>query len=175
MNWTVEMAEDDRIVAFRIPRLSQSVPELVVADRGTRGVVAARVGARRSQRNADVRVYPAKESARDPVSEHSLQDFVTVVSGAETVAMGEEDPASLERQRDRHVREGNVELAREVLTDPEVVISADIENGHPATPKVAQGLEHPDEALRDRVAVLEPEVEEVAVHVERGALVVDAI
>jgi hypothetical protein len=89
--------------------------------------------------------------------------------------VGEEDPAPLERQRDRRVGEGDVELARQVLADPEIVISADIENGYPTTPEVAQGLEHPDEALRDRVAVFEPEIEEVAVHVERGALVVDLV
>jgi len=175
MNWTVEMAEDDRIVAFRIPRLSEALAQILVADRGTRRVVAARVGARRSQRDADVRVYPAKEPARDAVSEHPPQDFVTVVARAEAVAVGKEDPASLERQRDGHVGEGDVELAREILADPEIVISADIENGHPATTEVAQGLEHPDETLRDRVAVLEPEVEEVPVHVQCGALVMDLV
>ena len=80
--------------------------------------------------------------------------------------MGEEDPASLELQRQRFVGERDVKLALQVVPDPEVVISADIRNRDRPAPQLPQRLEHPHEALRDGVAVLEPEVEQVAVHVE---------
>jgi hypothetical protein len=84
--------------------------------------------------------------------------------------MGEEDLAPLDLERQRPVGEGHVELALEVIPDPEIVVAADIGDGEARAPELAEREEHAREALRDRVAVFEPEIEEVAVDVERGPL-----
>ena len=87
----VEMAENDRVEALRIAGPGQTLPEVLVADRGARRVVAARVGAGSSQGDAEVGMDPAKEAARDPVPEHALQDLVTAVPRSKPVPVGEKD------------------------------------------------------------------------------------
>src|SRR5439155_4222347 len=69
----------------------------------------------------------------------------------------------------------DVELASQVISDPEIVISADVCNGEPRAAQLAEPLQHGHVALRHRVAVLEPEIEEVADDVERGSLREDKV
>ena len=127
-----------------------------------------RRGAR--ERNSDVGVDPAEEPSREPVPEHALQQLVALIPRAQPVAVGEEDAPALERDRKGLVGEGNVQLAPQVVSDPEVVISADIRDRQSRPAQLPQLLEHADVALGHGVAVFEPEVEEISPHVEGRAL-----
>ena len=109
---------------------------------------------------------PAEAGARGPVSKHRLEQLVAVVAGSEAVSVGEEDPPALVLEREGLVGKRHVELAREIIPNPEIVISADIHEGDAVAPELAQSVEDADELLRDRVGVLEPEVEQVPDHVE---------
>lgn len=137
--------------------------------------MSARVRSGAGYGNADVGMDPSKEKSRRAVPEHPLEQLVAVVAGAQAVAVREEQLSTLDGQRQRLVGKDHPQLASQVITDPEIVISAEIRNRDTAAGQRSETRQDPNEAFRDGMAVFEPEIEEVSDDVKLRAFGADAV
>jgi hypothetical protein len=128
------------------------------------------MGGQRGERDSDVGMDPAEETAGEPVPEHRFEELVPSIARSQPVSMRQEDSPSLDGEREGLVGERDVQLAAEIIPDPEIMISADIGDGEARATQLSELLQHGDVAFGYGVAVFEPEVEQVSGYVERGAL-----
>src|SRR5262245_55605025 len=103
-----------------------------------------------------------KQSSRDGIAEDSLQEAITRISGGdELVAVRREHAPISDREGRGDETRVQPELSPEEVDEPEVVVPADEEERQPRFVRVRETGEDPDGAAGNRVAILEPEIEEV--------------
>ena len=116
-------------------------------------------------------VYAGKEPLQDGVVEHGPQGAELPVGVAQSVAVGEVEELASELHGHGAVVHDGAALLGEVVLAPDVVVADEEVHLHAAVGELAHLAEEAGVALGHHVAVLEPEVEDVAQHIHgRGLL-----
>jgi serine protease Do len=170
VNRTVKVADDDGIAPGIEPGHRDLRPEVGADDGADLGVLSAGMARPCGQRNAEVGVNEAVDRHGDPVAKHPAQHPVAMIAGGETVAVGEKERSPLRGDADR-VGEGvESDFPLKEGTGPPVVIAAQEEDGEAGARQGLESGQDGEAARGNGVAILEPEVEEIAHEDEGGGL-----
>src|SRR5213075_2770435 len=120
------------------------------------------------EREAEIRMEQPVEADAHRAAQHAAEDAVAEVAADQAVAMVEPQPTPLRDDRQPAVVHGHADVLGEEGPEPEIVVAVEIGDREAG---LAQPLEHHQRRevpARDRAAVLEPEIEQIADDVEVG-------
>ena len=121
----------------------------------------------------EIGVDPAEQPARGPATQYQPQDSVPEIPRPEPITVGHESGLALDADPYRLLVEIDADFAPQKVTPPPVVVAPHDEYRHPGFDHVRQKGENPDMSGENHAAILEPEVEEVAVDDQAAARFLD--
>ncbi len=167
----VEVADHHRVVSVGEARRGDLAPQAVGVERTLLPRVARPARDPVGERNAEVGMEQPVEPDAERIADHLLEHAIAEVAAHQAVAVVEPDPAPLVLERSpRRRRVRSADLLAQEGPEPEVVVAVEVDDRDAGLEHATQHAEGGEVAARDRGAVLEPEVEQVADDVEdRGA------
>ncbi len=163
----------DRVAAFIEHGRRQVAGDPFDDMRGRRAVQAAASRDSIGKGDSDIGVDESVEGNRDRAAEKALENLVTHVPGPNSIAVRQKYPPGLLNDCAWTFEHLQPNLAPQIGASPEIVVAAEIENARAGLVHVRKGSEEPEMSFGHGVAVLEPEVEDVAEQVELSRAVSD--
>ena len=138
------------------------VPQPVAVEAQLVPRLAREVGNPVREGNAEVGMQQPVERDARGVTDHPLQHAVAEISADQPVAVVEPDPSSLAFDRERVVVGKDADRVAQKGTQPEVVVPVQIGDLDAGLAQSQQHGKGPEVTAGDRIAILEPKVEQIA-------------
>ena len=172
------VSEDIEIVVLRPLHFAAIYPEIFVVER-FKAFAAVEIRNPASPRPCmrDIHAEIGMDTREKPLTytavEKPLEHFVSMVAGPQPVTMTDKESLTAYLKKDGFAVDRDAKFLREVVEHPHVVVTGEEYDGDSCVAEFSQFSQKSGEAPGDCVAILEPEIEDVAEKIDRMGIMAD--